>query len=111
MDAARLIEAIETAFLHIEQRLTKQFRRRSRGGFPGPPFRNCYPCRRGGDSKLVQDVKPPSGSKRQNTRRNFVRIVPTNFRSALNAKSLFAARKQQPQIIVNFRGRRDVRTR
>src|SRR4029077_7772989 len=101
MDAARLIEAIETAFLQIKECLTKQFRRRS-SSFLGASFRNCS-CHRGrGNSKLMQNVKAAPSSKPQKTRRNFVRIVPPNYGPALNAESLSAARKQQPQIVVNF---------
>ena len=110
MDFARLVEPVETTFLQIEQRLTKEFRWRSAGRFLCASLRNCLPRRRG-DSKLVQNVKAPPGRERQDTRRNFVRTVAPNFRPAFNAKSLPAARKEQPQIIINLRRRRHVRTR
>ena len=110
MDSAPLVKPVETALPKIEQSLTKDFRRRRVDGFLGASFRNHRPRRRR-NSKLVQNVKSPPRCKRQNPRRNFVRIVPANFRPALNAKSLPAARKKQPQIIVNFRRRRYVRAR
>ena len=50
----------------------------------------------------MQDVKAATWNKRQNARRDLVGIVSPDFHPALDAKRLPAARKKQPQIIVNF---------
>src|SRR5207302_617879 len=59
----------------------------------------------------MQDVKAATWNKRQNARRDLVGIVSPDFHPALDAKRLPAARKKQPQIIVNLRGSRNSRTR
>ena len=59
----------------------------------------------------MQDVKAATWNKRQNARGDFVGIVSPDFRPALDAKRLSAAREKQPQIIVNLRGSRNSRTR
>ena len=59
----------------------------------------------------MQDVKAATRNKRQNARRDLVGIVSPDFHPALDAKRLPAARKKQPQIIVNLRGSRNSRTR
>src|SRR5437773_373528 len=59
----------------------------------------------------MQDVKAATRNKRQNARGDFVGIVSPDFRPALDAKRLSAAREKQPQIIVNLRGSRNSRTR
>src|SRR5260370_37117796 len=110
VDWVSLVKQVETAFLKIEKSRPKDFRRRSAHCFLGASFRNRRPRRRR-NSQLVQNVKPPPRRERQNARRNFVRIVSANARPAFNAKRLPAARKEQPQIIVNLRRRRPVRSR
>ena len=110
MNFPSLREPVETELLQIEQRLTQEFRRRSAGSFLGDSFRSRRDCGRS-NPELVQDVKSPPSSKRQNARRNFIRTIAPNFRPTLNAKSLPTARKQQSQVIVNFRRRSHIRTR
>ncbi len=110
MDFARLVKPVETALLQIEEGLAKEVRRRSTARFLCASLRNHGPRRRC-DPKLVQNVKAPARCERQNARRNFVRTVAPHFRPAFDAKSQPAARKKQPQVIVNFRRRCHVRTR
>src|SRR6266481_798761 len=62
MDAARLVEAVETALLQIKQRRAKELGRWGANGLLLAPFRRRRCCGRR-DSKLVQDVKAPSRSK------------------------------------------------
>src|SRR2546430_1628060 len=87
---------------HAPYGLLKENRRGSGSWYSVPSFLH---------SKLVQNVKASSRGERQNTCGDFVGIVPANFRPALNAESLPAARKKQPQVIVNFRSCRNVRAR
>ncbi|PYU68762.1 MAG: hypothetical protein DMG49_15215 [Acidobacteria bacterium] len=107
VDSPLLVEPIETAFLKIEQPLPNLFLRGSGPRFLGSAFRDgCRTGRR--DSKLVQNVKPSPCRKRQNACSDLVWVVAAHFCPAFDAKRLPAARKKQPQIIVNFRCRRHV---
>ena len=110
VDAACLIQPVEPALLKIQQCLPKRILRRTGRRFLPTAFRIAGRCRPG-NSKLVQHVKAAPRRERQNPRGNFVGAVPAYLRSAFDAKRLSAAREEQPEVVVNFRGRGHDRTR
>ena len=96
------------------RKLISASRTASAPGFTG--LRDARCLRRVGGSigrqfQFVQNVKAPAGGQRQHPRRDFVQRVLADFLAAAQAKRAADSRVQQAQIIVNFGGCRDRRTR
>ena len=111
MQAPILVNAIEAALLNIDQRVAHRLLRRRRQLFLQQPLSGRRRRLRRSHAQLVHDIKSPPRGERQNFRRNFIRIVASDQRAALDAVRLAATSKEQPQVIVDFGSSRDCRTR
>ncbi len=111
MQAPILVNSIEAALLNIDQRVAHRLLRRRRRFLLQQPLSGRRRRVRRSHTQLVHNVESSPRRQRQNFRRNFIRIVTAHQRAALDAVRLTAARKEQPQIIVNFGSGRDRRTR
>jgi hypothetical protein len=105
-----LIQSVETSLLNIAQGVAQHLLVRRRV-FLLERVPAGSGLRRASYAQLIDHIEATPGSERQDLCGDLLGIVAPDQGAALDAKSLTASREEQTQVVVNFCGRGDRRTR